>query len=294
MARVASGVRAAQGELRAVVGDSRPARSDPVGAKRLVRERSSQVNRVCEILELANVKLGSVVSNVMGVTGRAILDAMIAGEDDPDVLAGLARGSLRGKRRELAEAVPGLMRDHHRFLLRRHLDLIDELERRIDRIGARIVAETTGPSQRSWTFWRAFRRSGGDRPRRFWRRSAMTCRAFRPPRTSRPGPGLRQSRERREAQLRVHREGGTRGGGTHLSQEAWAAARTKGGYYWALYYRRRARGGPKRAVVAVQLGSRKAHDEYVRLLLGPCPVVVLERPTPPAPVLPPLDLEQTR
>ena len=75
-----------------------------------------------KILELANVKLGSVVSNVMGVTGPAILDAMIAGEDDPEVLAGLAKGSLRGKRRELAEAVPGLMRDHHRFVLRRHLD----------------------------------------------------------------------------------------------------------------------------------------------------------------------------
>ena len=98
-----------------------------------------------KILELANVKLGSVVSNVMGVTGRAILDAMIAGEDDPKVLAGLARESLRGKRRELAEAVPGLMRDHYRFVLRRHLDLIDELTRQIERIEARTVAETTGP-----------------------------------------------------------------------------------------------------------------------------------------------------
>lgn len=94
---------------------------------------------------MANVKLGSVVSNVMAVTGRAILEAMIAGEDEPTVLAGLAKGSLRGKRRELAEAVPGLMRDHHRFVLRRHLDLIDELTRQIERIEAPIVAETSGP-----------------------------------------------------------------------------------------------------------------------------------------------------
>ncbi len=113
--------------------------------KTLVRERSSQVNRVSKILELANVKLGSVVSNVMGVTGRAILDAMIAGEDDPKVLAGLAKGSLRGKHRELAEAVPGLMRDYHRFVLRRYLDLIDELTRQIERIEAQIFAETSGP-----------------------------------------------------------------------------------------------------------------------------------------------------
>lgn len=63
--------------------------------KTLVRERSSQVNRVGKVLELTNAKLGSVVSHVIGATGRAILEAMIAGEGDPKAPAGLAKGSLR-------------------------------------------------------------------------------------------------------------------------------------------------------------------------------------------------------
>ena len=81
----------------------------------------------------------------MGVTGRAILEAMISGEDDPGVLAELARGRLRGKRRELAEVVPGLLRDHHRFVLRRHLELIDELSRQIEQLEIRIDAVTADP-----------------------------------------------------------------------------------------------------------------------------------------------------
>ena len=113
--------------------------------KTLVEDRTAQVNRVGKILELANVKLASVVSDIMGVTGRRILDAMIGGEEDPKVLASLARGSLRGKRRELAAVVPGLIRDHHRFVLRRHLDLIDELSRLIDKLDMRIVAVTDIP-----------------------------------------------------------------------------------------------------------------------------------------------------
>ena len=70
---------------------------------------------------------------------------MIEEEDDPKVLAALARGRLRGKRRELAEVVPGLLRDHHRFVLRRHLALIDELSRQVEKLDMRIVAATTGP-----------------------------------------------------------------------------------------------------------------------------------------------------
>ncbi len=78
--------------------------------KALSRDRAKEITRVAKTLEPANVKLGSVVSDIMGATGRAILRAMIEGEEDPRVLAGLARGSLRRKRGELAEAVPGLIR----------------------------------------------------------------------------------------------------------------------------------------------------------------------------------------
>ena len=67
-----------------------------------------------------------------------ILEAMIAKEDDPQVLAEMERGRLRGKRRELAEVVPRLMRDHRRFVLRQHLDLIDELSRQIEKMGVQV------------------------------------------------------------------------------------------------------------------------------------------------------------
>ena len=124
--------------------------------KSLIRDRSRQVNRVAKVLELANVKLGSVVSDIMSKTGRAILDAMIEDEQDPQALAGLARGTLRSKRDKLAEAVPGLIRDHHRFLLQRHLRLIDALSRQIEDLDGRIGA-VTRPSTRRSCSWRACR-----------------------------------------------------------------------------------------------------------------------------------------
>ena len=221
--------------------------------KTLVRERSSQVNRVSKILELANVKLGSVVSNVMGVTGRAILEAMIAGEDDPKALAGLAKGSLRGKRRELAEVVPGLVRDHHRFLLRRHLDMIDELDRQIATIEARILAETTVPFGAALALLESVpgvaRRSAeailaeiGDDMSRFPTAAHLASWA-------RVCPGNHESAGKRKSAKTGRGNAWLRDA---LSQVAWAAARTKGGYYRSLYYRMRSRGGSKKAIVAVQ------------------------------------------
>ena len=110
----------------------------------LVRERGRQINRVAKTLEIANIKLGSVVTDSMGMTGRAILEALIAGEEDPETLARLARGSLHHKREQLAEVVPGLIRDQHRFLLRDLLDTIDHMSRRIEILDARIK-EVTRP-----------------------------------------------------------------------------------------------------------------------------------------------------
>ncbi len=112
--------------------------------KQLVRERSREVTRVDRLLELANIKLSSVVSDIMGMTGRAILDAMAGGEDDPQVLAQLTYGSLTDKREEIAEAVTGLMRDHHRFLLKGHLARIDHLAGHIEEMDSQIV-EVTHP-----------------------------------------------------------------------------------------------------------------------------------------------------
>lgn len=85
----------------------------------LEQQRTGVVNRIHKVLEDANIKLGTVVTDITGVSGRAILQAMIAGETAPGTLADLARGRLRKKRARLQEAVTGHVTDHHRFLLRR-------------------------------------------------------------------------------------------------------------------------------------------------------------------------------
>src|SRR5271170_4534882 len=96
--------------------------------KQLVREIVQHQQRIQKVLEDANLKLGSVLSNVLGKSGRAILQALIDGESDPEKLADLAQGNARKKRAELVEALHGRIRDHHRGLLRVHLDLITALQ----------------------------------------------------------------------------------------------------------------------------------------------------------------------
>jgi transposase len=82
---------------------------------KLVEERARLVNRIQKVLEDSNVKLASVATDITGVSGRAILQALLDGEEDPEVLTELARGRMRSKRDQLAQAVQGTMRDHHRF-----------------------------------------------------------------------------------------------------------------------------------------------------------------------------------
>lgn len=104
----------------------------------LVRERAGVVNRVQKVLEDANVKLSSVATDVLGASGRAMLAAIVGGTDDPEALAGLARGSLRGKAAELALALRGMVTDHHRFLLRTLLRQVEQLEGLIAEYTARV------------------------------------------------------------------------------------------------------------------------------------------------------------
>jgi transposase len=110
------------------------------GRAQLVRERAGVVNRIQKVLEDANIKLASVATDVLGVSGRAMLAALISGEDDPAGLAALARGSLRGKAPELTRALRGLVTDHHRFLLRTPLTQVEQLEGLIAEYGGRIGA----------------------------------------------------------------------------------------------------------------------------------------------------------
>ncbi len=93
-----------------------------------VAERARHANGIQKVLEEANIKLGSVAGEVLGVSGRAMLNRLVAGETDPRVLAEEARGRMRSKRPALREALEGRMRAHHRLLRQTHLHRIDSLD----------------------------------------------------------------------------------------------------------------------------------------------------------------------
>jgi transposase len=105
----------------------------------LIRDRAAVANRIQKVLEDANIKLGDVASDVLGASGRAMIQAIIAGEEDPSRLAELARRRLRGKIPALRQALYGRVTEHHRFLLRALLDQIGALEDLIARFDARIA-----------------------------------------------------------------------------------------------------------------------------------------------------------
>lgn len=104
----------------------------------LVQERTREKQRAEKLLEDTQIKLSAVISDIFGVSGRAMLEALIGGQRDPWVLADLARGSMRGKKSVLQEALTGQFRDHHGWLLRMMLDRIDALTAQIDQLTAKI------------------------------------------------------------------------------------------------------------------------------------------------------------
>lgn len=106
----------------------------------LVRERAKEIQRLEKLLEDAGIKLSSVATDIAGVSGRAMLEALIDGERDPAVLADLAKRRLRSKIPALTEALTGRFGEHHAFLARLHLDLIDGHARAIEELTARIEA----------------------------------------------------------------------------------------------------------------------------------------------------------
>jgi transposase len=112
----------------------------------IVRERSAEHSRIQKTLEGAGIKLGEVASNVLGRSGRQMLDAMVSGTTDSTVLADLAKGSLRGKRPQLERALTGQVGDHQRFLLGQQLAHLDGLDAVIEQLNQEI-------GQRLQPFW---------------------------------------------------------------------------------------------------------------------------------------------
>lgn len=217
----------------------------------LIQERSAAANRIQKVLEDANVKLASVASDVLGASGRDMLQALIDGETDPTELADLARRRLREKIPQLQLALEGRVTDHHRFLLQMHLDHVAHLEELIGRLSARIEEKMApfaqaqerletipGVSQRVAETVVAeigvdMNRFPSDGHLASW---AGMC------------SGNNESAGKR-------RSGRTTKGDRWLKrilvQAAWAASHTKGTYLAAQYRRLSKRRGRKRALVAV-------------------------------------------
>ncbi len=112
---------------------------------RLTEERAREVNRVQKTLEDTNLKLGDVVSDVMGKASRLILSAIASGQTDPVQLAGIALGRVRADEQALVAALTGHVDDHHRFLLQEHLTQIEHLEGAIERVTKELARRFTSP-----------------------------------------------------------------------------------------------------------------------------------------------------
>jgi transposase len=216
-----------------------------------IRERVTLINRVQKLLEDANIKLAAVASDIMGVSGRAILAALIAGHTEPHTLAELAKGRLRSKREPLTKALEGRVKPHHRFVLTELLCQIDSLDETVARFDAQIQ-EISGPFEEAVglldTIPGIARHTAemivaeiGTNMSRFPSADHLASWAG-------VAPGNYESAGKRAS-------GKTRKGNrflrTTLVQAAHAAARTKDTYLSAQYRRLAARRGKKRAILAV-------------------------------------------
>lgn len=239
-----------------------------------VRNRAQEVNRLCKVLEDSGLKLTSVLSDVMGASGRAMLTALVEGTTDPAVLAELARGRLRKKLPALRRALEGRFRRHHAFLLEQILAKIDYLDEMIDRIGAELDARLapfepllaaldTIPGIDRIGAVGIVAETGADMSR--FPTAAHLCS------WSAMCPGQNESAGKR-------RSGKTRKGNRYLRatliQAALGAIHSKGTALQARYHRLKRHRGHKKAVVAVahqilEIAYYVMHDGVTYAELGP-------------------------
>lgn len=245
----------------------------------LASEKTREANRIHKILEDANIKLGSVATDIMGASGRDMIRHLIAGENDPAKLAELARRKLRGKIPDLKLALEGNMNDHRRFMLKTHFDHVEYIESVIEQLTRR-VEQIMEPQQPS----------ADPPPRHECDSSAPSPSKSLPPPSydeamaildSAPGvdtavaqaivaelgldmsqfpsdrhlcawaglsPGNNESAGKRKSGKTTK---GSRWLRRSLCQAAWASVRSKDTYLCALFHRLAARRGKKRAIVAV-------------------------------------------
>ena len=219
--------------------------------KQIVREIAQHTQRIQKTLEDANVKVASVVSDILGVSGRAFLDALIAGETDPEKLAELADSRLRVGRKNLVEALRGRVTQHHRFLLKLHLDQIDSLDKAVRDLEAR-MGDALAPFRQqvehlktvpgvSETVAQVIAAEIGLDMSRFPTAGHLISWAGLCPKMDESAGKRRSTRVRKGAPWLK----------TTLVTAAWAAARRKRGYLHAQFLRIKSRRGAKKAVMAV-------------------------------------------
>jgi transposase len=219
--------------------------------KQLVRERSRHIQRLQKTLEDANIKLDSVISDILGLSGRRMIEALIAGETDPNALAALAHRRIKASPAELEAALRGRVTRHHRFLLGLHLQQIDAIDAAIDQIDPEVDALvepfhaavqllTTIPGIDALSACVILAEIGRDMSR-FPTAGHLISWAGLCPKNDESAGKRRSTRMRKGAPWLK----------TTLVQCASAAARKKASYLQAQFHRLRARRGAKKAIGAV-------------------------------------------
>ena len=232
--------------------------------KQLVREQAGHVQRLQKTLEDANLKLASVLTNIMGTSGRAILQAVIDGERDPDKLLALVRPGVKAAPEKLRGALQGRVTQRHRFLLGLHLrqydalaaamaDIDAEVDRDLDpfRVAVGLLRTIPGISDLSA---QAIVAEIGTDMSRFPTAAHLVSWAGLCPRND-ESAGKRRSNRLRKGDPWLK---------TALVQCAWAATRKKGSYLQAQFQRLRHRRGPKKAVCAVAASMLTAAFHMLR------------------------------
>jgi transposase len=219
--------------------------------KQFVREKSSHIQRIQKTLEDANIKLDSVITDVMGLSGRKMIEALIAGQSDPAKLARLADHRVKASQQTLREALRGRVTKSHRFLLRLHLGQIDALDAAIAKIDTEVEAGiqpfrtaveqvVSIPGVKDLAARTILSEIGIDMSR-FPSDGHLISWACICPRNDESAGKRRSTRIRKGSPWLK----------TTLVQCAWAASRTKGSYLQAQFQRIRSRRGAKKAIVAV-------------------------------------------
>lgn len=218
---------------------------------KLVDQRTSVINRLHSVLEQGNIKLSSVASDILGVSGRAMIRAMSQGESDPARLAALAQGRLKSKYEDLVAALDGQLSENQRWMLNRLLEQVENLENEDDRYSERIK-EQMQPYQVQLDLLDTISGVG--------RRSAECLLAeIGPDMSSFPSdddlmswgamcPGKDRSGGKQRSSKTPK---GNKWLKRVLTEASWAATREKNSYLAALYHRLKPRRGSKRAIVAV-------------------------------------------